>query len=202
MAENKAGTATRIEERWGGSWRRNGGLRRRAWSSGPLLGAGIALLYAPDRGEKTRKQLKRRLQSAPRGGGGRAGPGGRADAEGAGAPAAPAGGRARPRRRPHAGLLDVGPDYFRSAISFDRSAACRRYSGSMISRSGSAATSSSSALASGISLPVGVDLRQLEPVVDPPGIQLRRPSPCWRWPPPTTPCRRFPRRETSSRRSG
>jgi ElaB/YqjD/DUF883 family membrane-anchored ribosome-binding protein len=29
---------------------------------GALLGAGIALLYAPDRGEKTRKQLRRRLQ--------------------------------------------------------------------------------------------------------------------------------------------
>jgi gas vesicle protein len=29
---------------------------------GALLGAGLALLYAPDRGEKTRRQLKRRLQ--------------------------------------------------------------------------------------------------------------------------------------------
>ena len=28
---------------------------------GALLGAGLALLYAPDRGEKTRRQLKRRL---------------------------------------------------------------------------------------------------------------------------------------------
>ncbi len=28
---------------------------------GALLGAGFALLYAPDRGEKTRRQLRRRL---------------------------------------------------------------------------------------------------------------------------------------------
>ncbi len=28
---------------------------------GALLGAGLALMYAPDRGEKTRRQLKRRL---------------------------------------------------------------------------------------------------------------------------------------------
>lgn len=29
---------------------------------GALLGAGFALLYAPDRGEKTRRQLKRRIK--------------------------------------------------------------------------------------------------------------------------------------------
>jgi hypothetical protein len=29
---------------------------------GALLGAGAALLYAPDRGEKTRRQLKRRIK--------------------------------------------------------------------------------------------------------------------------------------------
>jgi gas vesicle protein len=29
---------------------------------GALLGAGLALLYAPDRGERTRRQLKRRIK--------------------------------------------------------------------------------------------------------------------------------------------
>ena len=128
-------------------WRWLGGLRRRPRVR-RLLGAGLALLFAPERGETTRRQLRRRLarlREEAETGLERAGKRTRRELQ-------------RRRRRLEAGLerappTEPGiswtrPGYFWSAISFDSVRGLPAVQLSMISRSGSAATSPSSFRAS------------------------------------------------------